>query len=98
MEVPLKITFSLDEVTFLPVGDEQVAQLELRVAVLDDKGQQAPVPVIPMALRLSEAPAAGARGSYETRLRLRRLPHEAVVALHDAASGRILTAGFDIVP
>lgn len=98
MEVPIKVTFPLDEVTFLPVGDEQVAKLELRVAVLDERGQQAPVPVIPMALRLTEIPDPGTRGSYQTKLLLRRLPHEAVVALHDTASGRILTTGFDIVP
>ena len=98
MEVPIRVTFPLDEITFLPVAESQVAQVELRVAVLDEKGKQAPVPVIPMALRLDELPESGARGSYRTRLLLRRLPHEAVVAVHDMASGRILTTGFDIRP
>lgn len=98
MEVPIRVTFPLDEITFLPAGESQVAQVELRVAVLDKKGNQAPVPVIPMALRVDEVPETGARGSYQTRLLLRRLPHEAVVAVHDMASGRILTTGFDIQP
>ena len=98
MEVPIEVSFPLDEITFLPVGEELIAEVELRVAVLDKQGRQAPVPAIPMALRLAEAPAAGSRGSYNTRLLLRRLPHDAVVAVHDPASGRILTAGFDIVP
>jgi VWFA-related protein len=98
MEVPLRISFDLDEITFLPLGEEYIAQLELRIAVLDSKGQQAPIPIIPMALRVPELPEPGSRGTYDTRLLLRRLPHEAVAAIHDPASGRILTTGFAIAP
>jgi VWFA-related protein len=98
MEVPLRISFDLGEVTFLPQGEAYVAQLELRIAVLDSKGQQAPMPVIPISLRLPDLPEPGSRGNYDTRLLLRRLPHEAVAAIHDPASGKILTTGFAIAP
>jgi VWFA-related protein len=98
MEIPIKVTFPLEEITFLPQGDEYLAELEMRVAVLDEKGNQAPIPVLPLSLRLPEKPAAGVEGSYETRLRLRRRAHDAVVAIHDPSSGKILSAGFAIEP
>ncbi len=96
--VPLKILVPLDEVTFLPAADGYVARLELRLAVQDDHGDQAPIPVIPLDLQLSSEPEAGQIGTYETELELRRRSHAGVVAVHDPASGRILSAGFDIDP
>jgi VWFA-related protein len=98
MEIPIKVTFPLEEITFLPQGDEYLAELEMRVAVLDERGNQAPIPVLPLALRLPEKPAPGVEGSYETRLKLRRRAHDAVVAIHDPSSGKILSAGFAIEP
>ncbi len=98
MEVPIKVSIPLDQVTVLPVGDQFATQLELRVAVQDDDGQQAPIPVIPWNLSFAEMPPAGAVGTYETRLLLRRKSHDAVVAVHDPASGRIFATGFGIVP
>lgn len=98
MEVPVLIRFDLGEVTFLPVADGFATELELRVAVLDERGRQAPIPVIPLSLRLPEIPSPGEQARYRTALRLRRMPHDAVVAIHDPASGRILTAGVRIEP
>ncbi|MDH3254968.1 MAG: hypothetical protein OEM62_08265, partial [Acidobacteriota bacterium] len=66
--------------------------------VLDERGRQAEVPIVPMALELDQVPEPRARGTYETKLLLRQIPHDAVAAVHDPAGGRILTAGFRIVP
>lgn len=96
MEVPIKVAVPLSQVTVLPVADQFGAQLELRVAVQDDKGQQAPIPVIPLNMTFPTMPPEDALGTYETTLFLRNKDHEAVVAIHDPASGRIFTTGFDI--
>ncbi len=99
MSVPLTVRVPLDEVTFLPAGEERWAsELELRVAVEDEDGWQAEIPVIPLALSYRERPRPGQFGTYSTDLRLRRKAHRAVVAVYDEASGRILTSGIDIAP
>ena len=98
MEVDLTVMIPLDEVTMLPVGEEWGADLELRVAVRDESGQRADIPVIPIGLRSPSAPSPGALGRYETKLLLRRQPHDAVVAVYDKASGRILSTSVRIVP
>lgn len=98
MEVDLSVLIPLDSVTVLPVGEEWGADLELRVAVQDEGGQRAGIPIIPLGLRLPKSPTAGAVGRYETKLVLRRQVHEAVVAVYDAASGRILSTSVRIAP
>ncbi len=96
IEVPIKVVVPLSQVTVLPSAGGFGASLELRVAVQDEEGQQAPIPVIPLNLSFAEMPAANAVGTYETKLFLRNRDHQAVVAIHDPVSGRIFTTGFDI--
>ncbi len=98
MSTTLTVTIPLDQVTFLPVGDTLATQLELRVGVIDADGQQAEMPVIPLAVASDKEPSAGAVGSYETTLLLRRKPHRVVVAIYDPVSGRILSSGLEIFP
>ena len=98
LTVPLRIVFPLQGIEFLPDDDGVVADLELRVAVLDDTSRPSPIPVLPLTLRLDEQPAGNTVGTYETKLLLRRRPHEGVVAIHDPVSGRILSAGFEFKP
>ena len=97
MEVPLSISIPLDQVTFLPGGDGLVSQLELRVAVMDDLGYRAQIPVIPIALASPAPPLPGQRGHYETTLRMRPRPHRGVVAIYDTVSGRVLMREVEIV-
>ena len=98
MEVPLSVTIPLDEVTMLPVDKRYVAQLELRVAALDAKGQRSEVPVVPVQLSGDTAPPPGAHAVYDTRVLLRSEKQKLVVSLHDPLSGSILTAALDIDP
>lgn len=98
MEVPLEIRIPLDQVTFLPVGEGFATQLELRIAVIDESNRRAEVPVIPILLESPVEPTGGQTGRYETSLQLRRKPHQAVVAVYDAVSGRIMSASVEIVP
>ena len=98
MQVPLTVVIPLDEVIFLPSENGQVAELELRVAVRDDKGRGAEIPVVPLVIQTDSPPEKGAISRFETILKLRRHPHRAVVAIYDRASGRILSATTEISP
>lgn len=96
MEVPIKVSIPLEDVTILPAGTGFATQLELRIAVQDDSGQQAPIPVVPWTLEFAEMPPGNAVGTYTTTLLLRRSRHEAVVAVHDPVSGKIFSTGFEV--
>lgn len=90
-EVPLSLQIPMDEVTFLPQAQGLVAQLELRVAVLDERGNEAEVPVVPLTFLAKGPPSEGAKASYETSLKLRNDPHDIVVSIYDRASGKIMS-------
>ncbi|MCG8462724.1 MAG: VWA domain-containing protein [Holophagales bacterium] len=90
-DVPLEIQIPVDELTFLPVQGGFQTELELRVAVLDEEGNTADVPVIPLAFRSERLPQQGERTPYETTLRMRNRQHDMVVSLYDKGSGKILS-------
>ena len=96
VEVPIEVLVPLDQLTFLPAGAALQAATELRLAVVDDDGGRSDIPVIPITFDAASAPGAGTYGRYETKLKMRRQPHRAVVAIYDLASGRILSAGADL--
>lgn len=98
MEVPVALAIPVDAVTFIPLDGKWVAEVELRVAALDTAGNRAPVPVVPVTLKSDVEPKAGTAIRYETRLKLRRLPHEVTLAVFDPQSGKILTAKTEIAP
>ncbi len=98
MEVPVTIVIPLDEITFLPSEQGDVAQVELMVAVRDESGRRADIPVVPLAFRAEGSGSQGSLGRYEFTLKLRRQRNEAVIAVFDTASGRILAASIEIEP
>jgi hypothetical protein len=56
------------------------------------------VPVIPVTLRSDTEPKAGTAVKYETRIKLRRLPHDLTLAIFDPQSGKILTTRVEVLP
>ncbi len=98
MEVALKLKIPLKEVTFLPSEKGQVATLELRIAVVDDDGARSDVPIIPLTIEVPTGSDIEGFGNYETVLKMRRMDHQAVIAIYDVASGRILSSSVDIRP
>jgi VWFA-related protein len=98
MEVPVSLAIPVDAITFVPVNGKQTAELELRVSAVDSGGNRAPVPVIPVTLTGAEAPKAGAFVRYDTRLKLRKLPHHLTLAIFDPLSGKILTGQANVAP
>jgi hypothetical protein len=92
VEVPITLTIPMDGVTMLPVRGQYVAELELRVAVLDESGQRNELPVIPVTLAGPALPQPGQHAVYDTTLKLRAQDHDLVLALYDPPSGRMLSA------
>jgi VWFA-related protein len=98
MEVPVSLAIPSDAVTLVPLNGKQVAEVELRVVALDVKGGRAPMPVIPVTLTADEAPKPGTFIRYDTKIRMRRMPHTLTVAIFDPLSGKLLTAKADVAP
>ncbi len=88
--VPLRLEIPLDQVTLLPTADGPIARLELRVAVTDDEGKRADIPVVPIVLQ-GEPDAGKDFATFEMGLKLRRRPHKMLVSLHEPASGNLIT-------
>ena len=84
--------------TFIPHPEGYVALTELRVAVLDENGNMAEVPVIELPMVLKELPKEGMLQRYETSVRLRKRRHDVIVSLYDTASGKILSAQLTVDP
>ncbi|HEY0555247.1 MAG TPA: VWA domain-containing protein [Thermoanaerobaculia bacterium] len=98
MELPVSLAIPVDAITFVPVNGKQTAELELRVAAVDSSGNRAPISVIPVTLSATEAPKPGSYVRYDTRVKLKKLPHHLTLAIYDPLSGKILTAQADIKP
>jgi VWFA-related protein len=98
MEVPVALAIPADQVTFVPLNGKYAAELELRVGAVDTSGGRAAVPIIPVTLSSETQPQAGAMIRYETRLKLRRLPHQLTLAIFDPLSGRILIGTVEVAP
>lgn len=98
MEVPISLAIPSEAVTLVPLNGKQVAEVELRVAALDARGGRAPMPVIPVTLSADEAPKPGTFIRYDTKIKLRRMPHTLTVAVFDPLSGKLLTAKADVAP
>lgn len=95
-QVPLRVAIPLDALTFLPTAEGYRAQAELRVAVLDEDGESAEIPVIPLDLKASRPPQEGDALPYETAIKMRNKAHDLVVSIYDNASGRILSAKLEV--
>jgi VWFA-related protein len=98
MRVPIEVMVPTSELTAVPTGDAWVVAAELRVAAQDEEGRTAPVPVVPLELRLERPPVAGESARYRTTLELRRVTHDLVVALYEPASGKLFSATARVIP
>lgn len=96
--VPLSVFIPMNSLIFLPAAEGYVAQTELRIAVLDEKGNNNDVPVIPLELVLKAPPKEGEIRRYETAVKLRKQKHDVVVSLYDTLSGKILSSRLEVDP
>ncbi len=98
MDVPVSLAIPVDALTFVPIEGKYTSELELRVSAVDAGGNRSPVPMVPVSLRSAEPPKAGTFVRYDTKVRMRRMPHHVMMALFDPLSGKILTGEADVAP
>ncbi len=80
---------------FLPKGKGYAADLELRIAAIDDRGQRSQMPNIPFKLE-GPKPEVGQYATYETNLRLNTAARRAVLGLYDKKGDRLLVSTLDL--
>lgn len=95
MNLPISFRIPLDLVVFLPKGQGFLADLELRVAALDERGERSPIPAIPVKLE-GPKPQPGQYATYETELRLRKESRRFVLGLYDKKGDRLLLSTVDL--
>jgi VWFA-related protein len=96
--VPLKLVIPMDHVTMVQRGKQYEAELELRVALLDEAGNRNDIPVLPVKLFGPQPPQPGQHAIYETTVEVGRRRQEAVVALFDPPSGKLMETKVVLVP
>ncbi|MCH9650424.1 MAG: VWA domain-containing protein [Deltaproteobacteria bacterium] len=98
VEVSLNVRFPAGEIVFLPQENGHVAQLELRVVVINQTGEHSEIPVIPLQLVLPQPPKEDLILGYSTKLKLRKAKHDLVVSVYDPSSSAMLSARKTIHP
>lgn len=98
MEVPISLGIPVQAITLVPLGEEWVAELELRVVAVDARGQRSEIVGLPVQVRLKEQPKGEGFLRYDTRLKLRRIAQDLVITLFDPVGGGILAAEAQVAP
>lgn len=97
-KLPITILIPLDQLTMLAVGGQTMADLELRVAALDDNGRRSEVSVVPIKIAGRGHAAPGQTSRYETTIELRKAKQSLVVALYDKSGGNLLSSTLEVSP
>jgi VWFA-related protein len=98
MKVPVTIRVPLESLTTVPTDQGVSAEVELRIAALDERGGRSEIPVIPIRFDMPGKAPAGAYATYTTMLQLRRARNELVLAISDSAGGAIFSARAEVEP
>ena len=98
MNVPVTIRIPLERLTALVTDKGMSAEVELRIAALDERGGRSDIPVIPIRLDMPGKAPAGAYATYTTIVQLRRARNELVLAVSDTAGGAIYSARAEVNP
>ncbi|MDX1383616.1 MAG: VWA domain-containing protein, partial [Thermoanaerobaculia bacterium] len=98
LEVPLDIRIPLDEVTMVPTNGFYYGDIEIRISVMDEKGNTASSDVRSVSVEGAEPPPPGAHYTYSTTLEIRNRNHKIVVGVHDTTSGASLSGSTRLSP
>lgn len=96
MTVPLTIQIPLDSLTSIPVRGEELIEIEVRFAVVNENGATADVPTLTRVLRGENR--QGDTYQFDTELVMRRARHQVLVSIYDRASGRTLMTRGSVQP
>ncbi len=98
MNVPVTLRIPLSQLTSIATEKGVSAEVELRIAALDERGGRSEIPVIPIRLDMPGKAPAGAYATYTTIVQLRRARNELVLAVSDPAGGAIYSARAEVNP
>jgi VWFA-related protein len=98
MLVPVTVRLPAEAVALLPTGDGFVAELEVRVAAIDARGDRSEVTTLRWPVTRADLPEGGEALEFETALRLRRIHQDLVVAVYDTNSGELFSTSSEVVP
>ena len=98
VELPVSLKIPMDQLLMLPVAGGFEANLELRVAVIDEKGARSEIPVIPVKLGGETKPPPGAYATYDTTLLLRAIEQQLALVLYDVAGEKMLSTSVEFNP
>ena len=99
MLVPVTVRLPLSAIALLPAGDnEYVAELEVRIAAIDSRGDRSEVTTLSWRVTRSELPEGDESIEYTTALRMRRKPQDLVVAVYDTKSGALFSSTAQVDP
>ena len=96
VEIPVTLGIPVSAMTVLPAGSKYAAELELRFAATDDRGNQSDIPAVPIKLSSSQPPPAGGIVRYDTKIFLNGKATHIVAAVYDRASGKIAAAEAEV--
>lgn len=98
MRVPISLELPTAQLTLLPGAEGVIAELELRVAAIDDHGGRSEVPVVPMRVVVGDGREPAPSCRYQTMLELRRMRNRIVVAVYDPVTGYLWSATAEVKP
>jgi VWFA-related protein len=98
MIVPVRVRLPASAVALLPAGDRFAADLEVRVAAIDGRGDRSEVTTLPWRVTRDELPAGDEDLQFQASVRLRRAAQDLVVAVYDSNSGELFSATSPVIP
>ena len=95
-EIPLSLDIPASVLTMVPDQGRYTGQAELRLAALDEQGNQSTLPTVPLRLVSPRQPGAASKMRYETRISLRGRANRLVALIYDPLSGKIAAGRVDV--
>jgi VWFA-related protein len=90
IEIPLDVRIPLDGVTVVEQQGTFIAQVDVRISVIDEAGNTESSTADTVAIRGSQRPAPGQYFTYTTMLALRNRDQKLVVGVYDTVSNSVL--------
>jgi VWFA-related protein len=95
-EFPVTLDIPASVLTMLPDEGRYTGRAELRLAALDEQGNQSTVPTVPLRLVSPRQPSATTKMRYETKISLRGRANRLVALIYDPLSGKIAAGRVDV--
>jgi VWFA-related protein len=98
MILPVTVRLPASSIALLRAGEQFAADLEVRIAAIDERGGRSEVTTLPWRVTREQLPAGDEPLEFATSLRLRRAAQDLVVAVYDTNTGELFSASSSIVP